>query len=61
MVAYKMDDYANATIKFEKSMFVSLIVEGVRENSPSGGFVREESGRWYEVGDGAAREKVGQS
>jgi hypothetical protein len=40
------------------------VVDAVRQQSPLGGFVRCEaksSNSWYEIGDEAAREKVGQS
>lgn len=60
MVTSKMDEYSSAASKFQKSMIVSQIVDDVRQNSPNGGFVKDEKGRWFEVGDGAAREKVGQ-
>jgi hypothetical protein len=62
IVMSKMDEYASAATKFQKSTIVSQIVDNVRQNSPNGGFVKKEepNGRWFEVGDGAAREKVGQ-
>jgi len=52
--------YDKAGTKLEKSLIVSSIVDSVRQASPDGGFVKEENGRWYEVGDHIAREKVGQ-
>ena len=53
--------YSQATTKLEKSIVVSEIVEFVRCGSPDGGFVRQKSagGVYCEVGDEAAREKVG--
>jgi hypothetical protein len=61
LVASKMDEYSSAATKLQKSMIVSQIVDDVRQNSPNGGFVKEEqNGRWFEVGDGSAREKAGQ-
>lgn len=53
-------DYARATSKVEKSLLVSEIVDSVREYSPEGGFVKKFGGRYYEVGDSVAREKIGQ-
>ncbi len=47
----------------EKSGIVSVIIRTVRSRSPVGGFVKLDSttGRWQEVGDHLAREKVGQT
>ena len=56
----KIEQYASATTKFEKSLIVSQVVDEVRHASPGGGFVRSEKGVWFEVGDNIAREKVGQ-
>mmetsp|Transcript_8057 Transcript_8057/g.13343 ORF Transcript_8057/g.13343 Transcript_8057/m.13343 type:complete len:253 (-) Transcript_8057:769-1527(-) len=55
--------YKKSTSKVSKSLLVMEIVDIFRENSPRGGFVRQDnkSGRWFEVGDAIAREKVGQS
>ena len=57
--------YANATSKAQKTLIVNEIVAKVRSHHPSGAtkFVRKDnsSGRWYEIGDQAAREKVGHS
>jgi hypothetical protein len=52
--------YANAANKVEKSLIVSEIVDSVRGYSPEGGFVKKFGGRYYEVGDSVAREKIGQ-
>lgn len=60
LVESKMDAYNNANCKLEKSLIVSSIVEAVRQADPPGGFFREEDGQWMEIGDAAAREKVGQ-
>ena len=59
LIETRVEDYASASNKFEKSVIVSQIVDEVRNASPNGGFIRSEKGLWYEVGD-AAREKVGQ-
>ena len=53
-------DYSQATSKVEKSLLVSEIVDSVREFTPNGGFVKKFGGRYYEVGDSVAREKIGQ-
>jgi len=55
-----LEEYSKATSKVEKSVVVSTIIDLVREASPNGGFVKKEKGRWYEVGDQIARDKVGQ-
>lgn len=55
--------YNKATSKHERSLVVTSIVDAIRDSRTSehGGFVRKDvaSGRWYEVGDKTAREKVG--
>jgi hypothetical protein len=60
MIEEKLSVYAMATTKLEKSTIVSSILDGVRDKSPLGGFVRCENGQWFEVGDHLAREKIGQ-
>lgn len=53
--------YSNCTKKKDKSQFVSDIVQMTRERCPEGGaFVKKEhsSGRWVEVKDVVARERV---
>jgi hypothetical protein len=52
--------YEKTSCKYEKTMIVSDIMEAIRRGSPGGGFVKQESGIWYEVGDHLAREKIGQ-
>jgi hypothetical protein len=56
-----LDRYAQVTSKYEKTVIVSEIVDAIRECIPSGGFVKQQGGVWFEVGDHSAREKVGQS
>jgi len=58
-----VERYANSTSRQDKSDILSTIVNTVRGNSPYGGFVKEDTttGRWYEVGDFLAREKVSQA
>ena len=42
-------------------MLVSKVVDSVRDFSPNGGFVKQlDDGFFYEIGDAAAREKIGQ-
>ena len=60
MIEANLEKYSLASTKIEKSLIVSGIVDAVRESSPDGGFVKEERGLWYEVGDHIAREKCGQ-
>jgi hypothetical protein len=55
--------YQTASNKMDKSAIVNEIVDLVRKDcSYNGGFVRPETygDRWFEIGDDAAREKVGQ-
>ena len=57
-----LEKYAACKSKIEKSVIVMSIVDRIREGSKNGGLVKRDkvSGRWFEVGDSAAREKVGQ-
>eukprot|EP00934_Nitzschia_sp_Nitz4_P002147 Nitzschia sp. Nitz4//scaffold632_size2203//310//1338//NITZ4_009299-RA/size2203-processed-gene-0.1-mRNA-1//-1//CDS//3329555922//2147//frame0 len=55
-----LDRYANAPNKSSKSGIVATIVAVIREACPLGAFVRlGKDGKWYEVKDVAASEKVG--
>lgn len=57
-----LDAYRKARSKLDKSKVLSDVVEQVRQNSPRGGFVKQDShGRWHEVGDFLAREKTSQA
>lgn len=58
-----LDEYSQAKSKLDKSSVLSRVVDQVRQNSPKGGFVKQDSttGRWYEVGDFLAREKTSQA
>jgi hypothetical protein len=57
-----LDEYSAAKSKLDKSGVLSKVVDAVRQQSPSGGFVKQdEKGRWHEVGDFLAREKTSQS
>ena len=61
-IANNVTAYRNAKSKYHKSMLVSNIVASVKENAESGigGFVKKDpmTGRWYQVDDKIAREKV---
>lgn len=59
MISKQLERYSAATSKLEKSLIVSDIVDGIREASPQGGFVRKEGKYWYRVQESVAREKVG--
>jgi hypothetical protein len=50
-----------AGTKKEKSRVVVDIVDRIRNERPEGGFIRKDyySGRWVEIGESKAREKVG--
>jgi hypothetical protein len=58
-----LSTYENAECKHKKSMVVTSIVDAIKENSTQerGGYVRKDvtTGRWFEVEDKIAREKVG--
>jgi hypothetical protein len=60
IIDQNMQKYSEAASRLEKSIIVSSVIESIRESSPGGGFVGEDAGNWYEVGDQVAREKVGQ-
>ena len=61
LVKLHQEKYAACTCKVEKSKIVSHIVKTVRHASPEGGFVKNIDGEFWEVGDRAAKEKVGQT
>jgi hypothetical protein len=57
-----LDEYSAAKSKLDKSGVLSKVVDAVRQQSPKGGFVKQdEKGNWHEVGDFLAREKTSQS
>eukprot|EP00980_Cylindrotheca_fusiformis_P031351 scaffold26214_cov142-Cylindrotheca_fusiformis.AAC.2 len=62
-IANNLRTYENAKSKHQKSLVVTTIVDAVKESSTQerGGFVRRDpaTGRWFEVEDKIAREKVG--
>ena len=54
-----LQPYSEAKTKLEKSAIVSTIVDLVKKCTTEGGFVKFEEGKWWEVEDSVAREKVG--
>lgn len=62
-IGMNLQRYLSASSKIEKTLVVMSIVDTIRESSPEGGFVKQHptTGRWFEVGDHLAREKVGQA
>lgn len=60
IVEASAEDYRSCKSKDNKSNIVMQIMTFCYENK--GGFIRKDhSGNWYEIGDEAAREKIGQS
>ena len=57
IVTMFLQQYSAANTKLAKSKIVTQIIGMIQ--SAGGGFVKYEKGRWYEVSDGMAREKVG--
>jgi hypothetical protein len=52
--------YSEARSKLDKSNIVSMIVSMVKESTSVGAFIKlEEDGRYWELEDGTAREKIG--
>jgi hypothetical protein len=53
LVEEKLDQYANASNKNEKSLIIMDTINKIRENSPLGGFIKKDllSGIFFEVGD----------
>jgi len=54
-----LQGYLDAPGKLEKSRIVTKIMNTIRQSSPVGAFVAYENGRYYEVSQRTAREKVG--
>lgn len=65
LVQEHAEQYGSCTCKYEKSKIVSHIVNTVRTAAAyhQGGFVKSTNGgtMWFEVGDRAAKEKIGQT
>ena len=51
--------YAEATSKALKTEIVSELISTIRNACPVGAFIRYVNGRWWEVDESTAREKVG--
>ena len=61
IIQMHLEEYATKLISNrQKSAIITTIVDTIRQYSPDGGFIRRIDGRWYEVGDHVAREKIGQ-
>jgi hypothetical protein len=56
LIKSNIDRYSQAATKIEKSSIVSAVIDAIRRDSPGGGFVKEIDGKYFEVGDHAARE-----
>jgi hypothetical protein len=56
VIRCNLERYCKADTKMEKSCIVSAVIDSIRLKSPEGGFVREVGGKYFEVGDHAARE-----
>eukprot|EP00980_Cylindrotheca_fusiformis_P014060 scaffold3670_cov124-Cylindrotheca_fusiformis.AAC.36 len=54
-----LEAYRKTSTKIEKSLIVTKIVDMIQEACPVGAFVRYQDGRWWEVDDFTARDKVG--
>lgn len=54
-----LQQYLDALGKLEKSRIVTTVMKAIRQGNKAGVFVTYESGRYYEVSQRTAREKVG--
>lgn len=64
LIEFMIPEYTAAgSNKDEKSYIIKEIVLQIRKSSPDGGFVKfdKSKGRWFEVGDFLAREKISQT
>jgi len=61
VVEWTAPKYVEAKTKVDKTQVIASVVQRIRRESPGGGFVKRDfhSGRWYEIGDDKARDKVG--
>ena len=53
--------YGSSEGKLSKSIIVSALIDTIRRLSPRGGFVKPAGGKWIEIGNRNAREKVSQA
>jgi hypothetical protein len=59
MVEMELDNFVRAKSRREKSFVVARVMETIQDAcNGEGAFVRNEQGRWYEVDDSTAREKI---
>lgn len=59
MVEWEVDNYVRAKSRREKSFVVARVLETIQDAcNGEGAFVRNDQGRWYEVDDSTAREKI---
>lgn len=58
LVQSHLDEYDECPSKLERSFLVSKLIRLIRQE---GGFVRNIAGKWCDVGDRNAREKIGQA
>jgi len=61
LIQKNIGPYIGSRTKLEKGDAIARIAQVVRENSPSGGFVRkdERTGKWFRIKESEARDKVG--
>ena len=62
IVQANLAKYSASSSKMEKGHIISLVYEEICEQAGIGGFIKnDEQGRWYDVGEFLAREKVSQA
>lgn len=62
IVQSNLAKYSATSSKMEKGYIISLVYEEICEQAGTGGFIKkDEQGRWYDVGEFLAREKVSQA
>lgn len=59
IVSNHLQQYNSAPDKLEKTAIVTEVYNAVRAATPIGHFVKFEKGRYYEVGERTARERIG--
>jgi hypothetical protein len=60
VIDMNLERYQQTDTRLRKAMIVSAIVDSIRGSTPDGGFIKMHEGRWCEVGDHVAREKITQ-
>jgi hypothetical protein len=62
VVQGRLPEYSATESKMDKGYIISLVVDEIREQAGTGGFVKKDgSGMWYAVEEIVAREKVSQA